>query len=130
MNHDGAAVVELLSSQRKQESAMSPSAPVQLRIAERPVRHRVERLIELALSLLRETETLARDNAFMESSSQLKNLDMSEGIDFYQEVERFEMGLIRLALDCSGGNQAQAARLLHMKPTTLNSRIKAAGIEY
>lgn len=130
MNLESAAAIEPRSRQRTQELDMSGSGPVQLRIAERPVRDRVKRLTELAISLLRETETLARDKAFTESSSQLQSLDMAGGIDFYKEVERFEIGLIRLALDCSGGRQAPAARLLHMKPTTLNSKIKLFGIEY
>ena len=46
------------------------------------------------------------------------------GVDFYQEVRRFEALLIRRALLCSGGSQTKAARLLGMKLTTLNSKIK------
>jgi DNA-binding NtrC family response regulator len=60
----------------------------------------------------------------------LQTLNLSEGIDFYDEVQRFETGLIRLALDQTRGHQAKAARLLHIKPTTLNSKIKLYEIEY
>jgi DNA-binding protein Fis len=104
--------------------------PLQLKIAERPARNRVQRLLELAVTLLRETETLARDKAFTEESNRLHTLDLSEGIDFYDEVQRFESGLIRLALDQTGGHQTRAAKLLHIKPTTLNSKLKLYGIEY
>jgi DNA-binding NtrC family response regulator len=114
---------------QSQESFIS-ATPLQLKVAQRPVRNRIQRLIDLADSLFRETESLARDKAFAEESSRLQSLNLSEGIDFYEEVQRFETGLIRLALDQTHGHQAQAARLLRIKPTTLNSKIKLYGIEY
>ena len=104
--------------------------PTQLKIAERPSPSRVHRLLALADTILKETESLARDKAFTEESNRLQALNVSEGIDFYNEVERFESGLIRLALDQTRGHQARAAKLLHIKPTTLNSKIKLYGIEY
>ena len=114
--------------ERMNEPLSNP--PAHLKIAERPVRSRVQRLLELANSLVRETESLARDRAFTEESNRLQALNVAEGIDFYKEVERFESGLIRLALDQTHGHQARAANLLHIKPTTLNSKIKLYGIEY
>lgn len=113
---------------RMSESFNNPSS--HLKIAERPVRTRLQRLLEIANSLVRETESLARDRAFTEESNRLQALNVAEGIDFYKEVERFESGLIRLALDQTRGHQARAANLLHIKPTTLNSKIKLYGIEY
>jgi DNA-binding protein Fis len=104
--------------------------PPQLKMAERPSRNRVQRLLDLADSMLRETETLARDKAFNDESNRVRTLNFAEGIDFYDEVQRFETGLIRLALDQTRGHQARAAKLLHIKPTTLNSKIKLYGIEY
>ena len=101
-----------------------------LQIARRPELNRVQRLLEIAGTLLRETETLARDKAFTDESNRLQALDVSLGIDFYDEVRRFETGLIRLALDQTGGHQARAAQLLHIKPTTLNSKIKLYSIQY
>src|SRR5205809_4302033 len=80
-------------------------APSQLKIAERPARNRVQRLLDLTDTLLRETETLARDKAFTDQSNRLRALNIAEGIDFYDEVERFETGLIRLALEQTGGHQ-------------------------
>jgi len=110
--------------------SFAATPPLQLKIAQRPVRNRVRRLVDLADSLFRETESLARDKEFAEESNRLQTLNVSEGIDFYDEVQRFETGLIRLALDQTRGHQAQAARLLKIKPTTLNSKIKLYGIEY
>lgn len=130
MSLNRAAAIEPDNSRRPRKSSASPSAPVPLRIAQRPVRDRVQRLVDLAMSLLREAETLARDKYFTEQSSKLQTLDLAEGVDFYAEVERFETGLIRLALDQTHGNQARAAKLLHIKPTTLNTKIKLYGIEF
>ena len=104
------------------------AATPQLRIAEHPVQSRIERLVDLAYSLLNETETLARDKAFTEASMNLRSLNVAEGIDFYKEVERFEVELIRLALDHCRGSQVKAAKLLSIRPTTLNSKIKQYGI--
>jgi DNA-binding NtrC family response regulator len=130
MSLERAAAVEPVNPPRLRESSPSSSTPVQLRIADHPVRDRVQRLVTLALSLLNEAQNLARDKAFTEASAQLKSLNVAEGIDFYKEVERFEIELIRLALDRTHGCQAKAARLLRIKATTLNSKIKLLGIEY
>jgi transcriptional regulator with GAF, ATPase, and Fis domain len=128
MSLERAAAIEPVSQPRLRES--SSSTPVQLRIADHPVRERVQRLVTLALTLLNEAQNLARDKAYIEASAHLKSINLAEGIDFYEEVERFEIELIRLALDRTHGCQAKAARLLRIKPTTLNSKIKLLGIEY
>jgi DNA-binding NtrC family response regulator len=129
MNVERAAAIEP-NNPRLRESSSSSSTPVQLRIADHPVRDRVQRMVTLALSLLNEAQNLARDKAFTEASAHMKSLNMADGIDFYKEVERFEIELIRLALERTHGCQAKAARLLRIKPTTLNSKIKLMGIEY
>ena len=49
---------------------------------------------------------------------------MDDDFDFYREVERYERKLIQNALRRCGGSQVKAARLLKMKPTTLNSKMK------
>lgn len=51
-------------------------------------------------------------------------LTLSEPIDFYEEVRRFEISLIQRALRETGGNQAQAARLLSLNQPTLHGKIK------
>src|SRR5947208_5772891 len=55
-------------------------------------------------------------------------IDVAHGVNFYDEVRRFEIDLIRRALDQTGGHQSRAARLLGMNPTTLNSKIKTYNI--
>lgn len=75
---------------------------------------KTKQLKNLALSLLMEVQAL----------SEVPTLDIKNGIDFYQEVSRFEVDLIQRALAHTGGNQVRAARLLNMKVTTLNSKIK------
>jgi transcriptional regulator with GAF, ATPase, and Fis domain len=71
-------------------------------------------LKQLALKLLIEAQSL----------NEVPTLDVGNGIDFYEEVKRFEVDLIQSALSFAGGNQVKAARLLNMKVTTLNSKIK------
>lgn len=59
--------------------------------------------------------------------AELESVDVpnfDEQIDFYSEVERFEVSLIKGALRMSGGSQVKAARLLNLKTTTLNAKIK------
>ncbi|CAN5403787.1 sigma-54 dependent transcriptional regulator [soil metagenome] len=56
-------------------------------------------------------------------------IDVGRGIDFYDEVRRFEVDLIRRALEQTGGHQSRAARLLGMNATTLNSKIKTYNIQ-
>jgi len=46
------------------------------------------------------------------------------GLDFYAEVRKFEMGLIRRALKFTNGAQNKAALILKMKHSTLNYKIK------
>lgn len=50
--------------------------------------------------------------------------EIGRGVNFYDEVRRFEIDLIRRALERTGGHQSRAARLLGMNATTLNSKIK------
>lgn len=112
------------------DDSLASLPSLQLKIAERSTRNRIQHLLDLAGSLLRETETLARDKRFSDEANRWQALNLAEGIDFYGEVERFESGLIRLALDQTHGHQARAAQLLHIKPTTLNSKIKLYRIQY
>lgn len=121
----------LMETDNLRQSAVSQHAErtVRLKLAERPDRDRVQRVVDLADALLAEAETLARDKAFTEEATRLKPLDILGGISFYDEVQRFETHLIRMALAETGGNQAKAARLLGIKATTLNSKIKLFNIE-
>jgi len=57
-----------------------------------------------------------------------EDIDIARGVNFYDEVRRFETDLIRRALDQTGGHQSRAARLLGLNATTLNSKIKSYNI--
>jgi DNA-binding NtrC family response regulator len=64
-----------------------------------------------------------------EGASALFVPDIGRGINFYDEVRRFEIDLIRRALEQTSGHQSRAARLLGMNATTLNSKIKTYNID-
>lgn len=53
-----------------------------------------------------------------------------EGVDFYELTKHFEIGLIKQALSLTHGHQTNAAKLLNLKLTTLNSIIKRYKISY
>ena len=66
------------------------------------------------------SETVAaRDVAFI-----------GDGIDFFAEVDRFEIKMITQALRLARGSQIRAARLLGLNATTLNSKIKTLNIDW
>ena len=112
----------------KETDNLRSASQTHLKLAEPPDRDRIQRVVDLADALLSEAETLARDKAFTEEANKLRPLDILGGIDFYDEVQRFETHLIKMALAETGGNQAKAARLLGIKATTLNSKIKLFNI--
>ena len=60
----------------------------------------------------------------MQALGSLQTSEIRSGIDFYDEVRRFEINLIQRALEHTYGNQTLAARLLGINVTTLNSKIK------
>jgi two-component system response regulator PilR (NtrC family) len=53
---------------------------------------------------------------------------LPEGVGLAEAVSRYERQLIESALRKSGGVQKRAARLLGLKPTTLNEKIRRLGI--
>lgn len=63
-----------------------------------------------------------------ETAGASDGIDLARGINFYDEVKRFEIDLIRRALDQTGGHQSRAARLLGLNATTLNSKIKTYNV--
>jgi DNA-binding NtrC family response regulator len=67
--------------------------------------------------------------AMRAGASGVSQLEIGRGINFYDEVRRFEIDLIRRALEQTGGHQSRAARLLGMNATTLNSKIKTYNID-
>ena len=59
----------------------------------------------------------------------MRKVEINEGINFDDEVKSFEISLIERALEQTGGSQLRAARLLNLKHTTLNAKIKRYDIQ-
>jgi transcriptional regulator with GAF, ATPase, and Fis domain len=79
---------------------------------------RLNTLRETVLQLLDEVESLAIS----------RPVDIKHGARFSDEVRQFEVSLIRTALGRTSGSQTRAAKMLGLKPTTLNAKIKRYGI--
>ncbi len=90
------------------EQQAAPAAPDQSTSV------RLKTLRELTLALLQEIESIKGTGTFEAKST----------VDFADEVRRFETDLIRWALLRTGGHQRRAARMLNLKVTTLNAKIK------
>jgi PAS domain S-box-containing protein len=85
---------------------------------------RLDVLKEISVALSAAVELLAESRRVPATPE----FDMSRGIDFYDEVSRFETNIIRRALEQTGGNQKRAADLLGIKKTTINAMIRRYGI--
>ena len=72
---------------------------------------------ELAKEMIRSSEGSSGD------------IDIAHGVNFYDEVRKFEIDMIQRALEQTGGHQSRAARLLGLNATTLNSKIKSYNIQ-
>ena len=94
-----------LSLENLSKSRLLPPTIEEIRIASLKV---------LALTLLRQVESL-EEQVGAENTPQL---------NLQKEVQRFEEAIIRSALAKTGGRQRRAARLLGLKVTTLNTKIK------
>ena len=79
---------------------------------------RLNTLRETVLQLLEEVESLAIS----------RPVDIKRGARYSDEVRQFEVNLIRTALGRTSGSQIRAAKLLGLKPTTLNAKIKRYNI--
>lgn len=82
----------------------------------------LENMREMVCTLMTELECLGR-LAPGESAD-------STPLDLKDAVQRFERDLISAALEKSRGNQSKAARLLGVKHTTLNAKLKRYQIRY
>ena len=85
-----------------------------------------ESSVDVRLNTLRETVLQLLDE--VESLAITRPVDIKRGARFSDEVRQFEVSLIRTALGRTSGSQTRAARLLGLKPTTLNAKIKRYGI--
>lgn len=102
-----------VSSQDVSRSEMAP-APNDV-----PLNAHLENLREIVFTLMTEIECLDR-LAPKESTP----------VDLKDAVQKFEIDLISAALERTRGNQSQAARLLGIKHTTLNAKLKRYQIRY
>ncbi len=82
-------------------------------------------LIKAALSLRQAIEALSSLCVF----SELTMPDVRAGVNFYEQVGRFESALLLEALRLTDGRQTEASALLGLKPTTLNCMLKRYGID-
>jgi len=97
------------------DNANSVSPPGEISLG-----HKLNALRELAASLLKHVEELEESLAARGGR---------RTAPLYDEVQRFETELIRDALKKTGGHQRRAARLLGVKVSTLNAKIKRYGIK-
>lgn len=97
-----------------------------VRVSEKVANERIDALKDLSLTLSTALDAIGT----LEFLGIDQPLDIESGIDFYDEVSRFEIFLIQRALKHTGGCQSRAATLLGLKPTTLNSKIKAYNINW
>jgi transcriptional regulator with GAF, ATPase, and Fis domain len=106
----GEAIASVLSSAQAGQSSTL--------LREATLEHRLEALRDVALTLLDAVDSLRSSQPARGQSVRLQD-----------EVQRFETDLIRTALERTGGNQARAARLLGVKHTTLNAKIRRYQIQ-
>ena len=81
--------------------------------------HNINTLREAAMTLLREVESLASQ----------QEPPSTQRLGLQEEMQRYESELIRDALHRTRGNQRRAAKLLKVKVTTLNCKIKRLGLQ-
>jgi len=93
---------------------VSPSASQSTLLREATLENRLNALRDIALTLLSEVDLL-RSTPPARGEGSLK---------LYDEVQRFEIDLIRSALQKTNGSQVRAAQLLSVKQSTLNAKIK------
>jgi DNA-binding NtrC family response regulator len=103
-----------MSSESLSEIAVSQEQGTDERLSEHSMDDRINTLRETVLQLLQEVESLT-----VAAPTGLKS-----GARLDEEVRQFEMNLIRTALGRTAGSQTRAAKLLGLKLTTLNAKIK------
>ena len=96
-------------------------------LSQNALENQLEALKVLSQALLREVEAL-KSNA--KSEDELVSDVIKGKIDLEEEVKNYEVELIRCALIRTGGRQRRAARLLNVKISTLNAKIKRYGIDW
>lgn len=83
---------------------------------------------DVGIEILRNLYSALDSVLFMAETGGLRH-NIAQGIDFYDEVRDFEIGLIKQALRETNGSQVRAAALLGLSPTTLHAKIKHYSID-
>ena len=86
-----------------------------------------------ALTSLRSAVSKLQTLKDVETNQYFRNFEVNfprEGIDFYKATKLYEINLVKQALRITKGHQANAAKLLKMRTSTLNSFIKRHKISY
>jgi transcriptional regulator with PAS, ATPase and Fis domain len=89
---------------------------------------RLKKIREMASELIEQASALEHEGELADANATISTLGMNGTIDFFAEVQKFEVKLIKRALDLAGGNQARAAKLLGLGTTTLNYKIKTYAV--
>ena len=116
-------------------SLHSPKITTGLVDTDLALKHRIETLTALVSALMEEIDRLRTELSptkkyLQKHKSQAcfkQALINDVGIDFYREIELYEIELIKRALHRVRGCQRRAAKLLRMNPTTLNAKIRHFG---
>lgn len=104
----------VMSSQMLSELVTSQEQGTDERLNEKNMDDRISTLRQTVLQLLQEVESL----------TVAAPVGLKAGARLDEEVKQFEMNLIRTALGRTAGSQTRAAKLLGLKLTTLNAKIK------
>jgi DNA-binding NtrC family response regulator len=86
--------------------------------------NQLEALKSLSQLLLREINSLEEMPSTLE-----KEIEREKPISLLNELQRFEVKMIRCALIRTMGNQTRAARLLGLKHTTLHAKLSRYKID-
>lgn len=106
-----------MSSPLGWESETKPVSPEPTSRTAEVTAHTLNSLREAALTVLREVDSMTT-----------RQPSPPPAFGLQEEVQRYEIELIKSALQRTRGNQRRAAKLLGVKVTTLNCKIKRFGI--
>jgi DNA-binding NtrC family response regulator len=104
----------VMSSEMLSERMTSQEQTNDQGLDEKHMDDRINTLRQTVLQLLQEVESL----------TVAAPVGLKAGARLDEEVKQFEMNLIRTALGRTAGSQTRAAKLLGLKLTTLNAKIK------
>jgi DNA-binding NtrC family response regulator len=107
-------IPEVVMNQMLSELVTSQEQGTDQRLDEKKMDDRISTLRQTVLQLLQEVESL----------TVAAPVGLKAGARLDEEVKQFEMNLIRTALGRTAGSQTRAAKLLGLKLTTLNAKIK------